>query len=243
MILMRRLSDINSKVNAVLNQLPPQSQQPSLSISPSETIDAMYIGFYSNVLANNQITDYLVRVVQPKLQAINGVQVAEIIGQKAFAMRAWLDPVKMSGFGVTANDVSRAMAANDFISASGRTDGNMIAVNLSATTGLHNVEEFRNLIIKAQSGAIIRLKDVANVTLGAQNYNTAVRFDNLDAVYIGIQVAPKANILAVINAIGAVLPGISQQLPAGLKARIVYDASNMFMLQLKKWLSRWLKHW
>lgn len=220
------LSDINSKVNAVLNQLPPQSQQPELAISPSETIDDMYIGFYSNVLANNQITDYIVRVVQPKLQAINGVQVAEIIGEKAFAMRAWLDPVKMSGFGVTASDVSQAMAANDFISASGRTDGNMIAVNLSATTGLHNVEEFRNLIIKAQHGAIIRLKDVANVTLGAQNYNSSVRFDNLDAIYIGIQVAPKANVVTVINAIGKVLPGIQQQLPTGLKAQTVYDASK-----------------
>jgi multidrug efflux pump len=219
------LSDINSKINAVLNQLPPASQQPSMSISISETIDSMYIAFYSEVLANNQITDYLVRAVQPKLQAINGVQNAQILGQQLLAMRIWLDPLKMSALGVSAADVSSALTANDFISASGRTDGNMITINLTATTGLHTVEQFENLIIKAQNNAIVRIRDVAKVTLGAQNYNTSVSFDTKDAIYIGIQVAPKANLLTVIKAIRDLFPSIQQQLPQGLKGRIVYDAT------------------
>lgn len=220
------LSDINSKINAVLNQLPPQSQQPSMAISIGQTIDSMYIAFYSDVLADNQITDYLIRVVQPKLQAINGVQNAQILGGQQYAMRIWLDPLRMSAMAVTADDISKVLAANDFISAAGRVDGNMITINLTATTGLHAVEEFKNLVVKVgDNGAIVRIRDVADVTMGAQNYNSAVSFDNKDAVYIGIQVAPKANILTVIDAIKKIMPSIEQQLPRGLSGKIVYDAT------------------
>lgn len=228
------LSDINSKINAVLNQLPAASQQPSMAISIGETIDSMYIAFYSDMLADNQITDYLIRVVQPKLQAINGVQNAQIVGEQEYAMRIWLDPLKMSALGVTAADISKALAANDFISAAGRTDGNMITINLTATTGLHTIEEFKNLIIKAENNAIVRIKDIGTVTMGAQNYNTSVSFDNKDAVYIGIQVAPKANILTVIDAIKKLMPSIQQQLPQGLNAKIVYDATAYVNSSIKE---------
>ena len=221
------LSDINSKVNAVLNQLPPASQQPILGISISETVDSMYIAFYSDVLANNQITDYIVRVVQPRLQAVNGVQKAEILGQQLIAMRIWLNPLKMSALGVTAADIAKVLSANDFISAAGRTDGNMITINLTATTGLHTVKQFEDLIVKAnQNNAIVRIKDVATVTLGAQNYNSAVSFDTKKAVYIGIQVAPKANLLTVMKNIRKIYPSILQQLPQGLGSHIVYDATE-----------------
>lgn len=228
------LSDINSKINAVLNQLPAASQQPAMAISIGETIDSMYIAFYSAVLADNQITDYLVRAVQPKLQAINGVQNAQILGGQIFAMRVWLNPLKMSALGVSAEDISKALAANDFISAAGRTDGNMITINLAATTGLSSVQQFENLIIKTENNAIVRIKDVATVTMGAQNYNTAVSFDNKDAVYIGIQVAPKANLLTVINAIKALFPQIQAQLPQGLSANIVYDATAYVHSSIKE---------
>ncbi|HVV68818.1 MAG TPA: efflux RND transporter permease subunit [Gammaproteobacteria bacterium] len=222
----RALSDINTKVNAVLNQLPKEAQLPVITVAVGETIDSMYMGFYSKVLPNNKVTDYLLRVVQPKLQAINGVQQAEIIGERQFALRAWLDPIKVAAYGITAADVSNALAANDFISAAGRTDGDMITVNLASTTGLHSVDEFRNLILKSKNGSIVRLRDVAKVTLGSSDYNTSVRFDDQPAVYIGIQVAPKANLLSVIQSVRKAFPEISQQLPQGLQARIVYDASR-----------------
>lgn len=219
------LADINTKVNAVLNQLPQESQQPVISVEIGESIDAMYIGFYSDVLSSNQITDYLVRVVQPKLQAVAGVQLAEILGQRQFALRAWLDPDKLSGFNLSADDVAKALAQNDFISAVGRTKGNMITVNLTSDTGLTNVEQFRNMVIKAQNGAIIRLGDVATVSMGAQNYDNAVQFDGKSAVYIGIKVAPAANILTVVSGVRQVFPTIQGQLPKGLDARIVYDST------------------
>ncbi|MBV9576848.1 MAG: efflux RND transporter permease subunit, partial [Gammaproteobacteria bacterium] len=222
---LKALSDITTKVNAVLNQLPKNSQQPMISVAVGQTIDSMYIGFYSKVLPNNKITDYLIRVVQPKLQAINGVQVAEILGSREFALRAWLDPVKLAGYGVTPADVASALANNDVISAVGRTDGNMVTVNLTADTGLMTVEQFRKMAIKTQNGAIIRLGDVANVSLGAQNYNSSVSFDGKSAVYIGIKIAPAANLLTVIKDIRKVFPAIEAQFPEGLQGNIVYDAS------------------
>ncbi len=222
----KALTEINTKVNAVLNQLPKESQQPVITVAVGETIDSMYIGFYSKVLPTNKITDYLIRVIQPKLQAVEGVQTAEILGGKQFALRAWLDPKKMAAYGVTGTDVSNALADNDFISAVGRTKGQMVTVDLTAATGLHSADEFRELVIKSQNGAIIRLGDIANVTLGAESYDTAVYFDGKSAVYVGIQVAPTANLLTVIKNIHKVFPSIEQQLPEGLSGRIVYDATK-----------------
>ncbi len=222
----KALTEINTRVNAVLNQLPRDTQQPVITVAVGETIDSMYIGFYSEVLPTNKITDYLIRVVQPKLQAVDGVQTAEILGQRRFALRAWLDPEKMAAYGLTATDVSNALAANDFISAVGRTKGQMVTVDLTADTSLHSAAEFRDLAIKSQSGAIVRLGDVANVTLGAEDYDTAVGFDGKNAVYIGIKVAPTANLLTVIDGVRKAFPSIAEQLPEGLDGRIVYDATK-----------------
>ena len=222
---LKALSDITTKVNAVLNQLPKNSQQPVITVTVGQTIDSMYIGFYSDELPINKITDYLIRVVQPKLQAVNGVQNAQILGNQTFALRAWLDPVKLAGYGISAAEIGAALANNDFISAVGRTDGQMFIQNLTASTDLTDVNQFKKMVIKAKDGAIIRLGDVARVDLGAQNYNSTVSFDGRKAVYIGIIVAPSANLLTVIDEIKKIFPVIQEQLPQGLKANIVYDAS------------------
>lgn len=222
---LKALADITTKVNAVLNQLPKNSQLPTISVAVGETIDSMYMGFYSHILPNNMITDYLVRVIQPKLQAVNGVQNAEIIGNGNFALRAWLDPNKMAGYGITPAEIAAALANNDFISAVGRTDGSMFVTNLTADTGLTNVEQFKKMVLKVNNGAIIRLGDVANVSLGAQNYDAAVSFDGQSAIYTGIKIAPSANLLTVIDNIRIIFPDLQAQLPEGLKGNIIYDAS------------------
>ncbi len=222
----KALTEINTKVNAVINQLPRESQLPVISLSIGEAIDSMYIGFASETLPTNKITDYLIREVQPKLQTVEGVQTAEILGGHQFALRAWLDPEKMAAFGVSGADVSNALAANDFISAVGRTKGQMVTMNLTAETGLHSADEFRQLVIRSTNGAIIRLGDVARVVLGAEDYGTAVAFDGRSAVYIGIKAAPTANLLNVVGKVHNVLPSILRQLPEGLSGRIVYDATK-----------------
>ena len=237
----KALTEINTKVNAVLNQLPKDAQQPVLSVAIGETIDSMYIGFYSKILPTNKITDYLIRVVQPKLQAVDGVQTAEVLGKRTFALRAWLDPRKMAAYSVTGTDISGALANNDFISAVGRTQGQMVTVDLTADTSLHSVDEFRNLVIKSLNGAIVRLGDIANVTLGSEDYDTAVAFDGDSAVYIGIKVAPTANLLTVIDGVRKAFPPIEQQLPEGLNGRIVYDATKYVNSSINEVISTLVK--
>ncbi len=219
-------AEINIKVNSVLNQLPTGSLLPTITIKIGQSIDAMYMGFTSSTLAANQITDYLTRVVQPKLQAVEGVQTAEILGGQTFSLRAWLDPKKLAALGLTASDVAAALAANDYVSAVGNTKGQMIQVTLTSTTSLHSLAEFRDLVIKSINGANIRLSDVAQVTMGADSYESRVLFNGNTGVFIGIQIAPSANLLTVIKGVRAVFPEIQSQLPQGLEARIVYDSTD-----------------
>lgn len=222
----RALSEINTKVNSVLNQLPPQAQQPTLTVEVGEQIDSMYIGFNSTTLPPNKITDYIIRVAQPKLQTIAGVKQAEILGARQFALRAWLDPQKLAAYGVSAEDVYTALTNNNYLSALGTTKGQMVSVDLTAGTDLHSVDEFKNLAIKQKDGAIVRLQDVANVTLGAENYDSTTRFDGKQSVFVGIKVAPDANALTVIKDLRKQFPDLVSQLPAGLNGEIVYDATE-----------------
>ncbi len=222
----KALTEINTKVNAVLNQLPPQAQKPTMSVSIGQTIDAMYIGFYSDVLKPNQVTDYLLRSVQPKLQAVEGVQTAELLGAKNFALRAWLDPQKLAAVNLTAADVYSALSGNNYLSSSGQSKGQMVQINLNASTALNSLPAFKEMIIKQNAGAVVRLQDVANVTLGADDYESSVAFDGKKAVYIGIQVAPGANLLDVVARVRKVMPGVQAQLPKGLQANIVYDSTK-----------------
>jgi len=222
----RALTEINTQVNSVKNQLPPQAQQPVLSVQVGQTTDAMYMGFYSDVLPSNNVTDFLVRVVKPKLDSIEGIQTAEILGGRQFALRAWLDADRMAAHGVTATDVSNALAANNYLAALGASKGQMVTVDLRAGTDLHSVEEFKQLVVKQASGALVRLEDVANVTLGAESYDLNVAFSGRRSVFIGIKVAPEANFLDVAQRVRAVFPSIQQQLPNGLTGKIVYDATK-----------------
>ena len=222
----KALTEISTKVNSVLNQLPSGVQQPVLSVKVGQTIDAMYLGFNSDVLAPNQITDYLIRVVQPKLQAVPGVQTAELLGNKTFALRAWLDPIKLAAYGLTATDVSTALTSNDYIAGLGTTKGQMVQVNLTAATNLKSLQEFRDLVIKQAGTSNIKLSDVANVTLGSEDYDSSVGFNGKRAVYIGIQVAPAANLLDVIKGVRAVYPELKAQQPDGLNSEIIYDSTS-----------------
>lgn len=222
----RALTEITTQVNSVKNQLPPQAQQPVLNVQTGETIDAMYMGFYSDVLPTNNITDYLARVVKPKLDSIDGVQTAELLGARQFALRAWLDPARMAAHGITASDVNAALAANNYLAAVGSSKGQAVTVDLTTDSNLHSVDEFKQLAIKQVNGAIVRLQDVAAVSLGSDSYDFNVAFSGKRSVFIGIKVAPDANVLDVAKRVREALPDIQSQLPNGLTGKIVYDGTG-----------------
>jgi multidrug efflux pump len=220
------LTQIQSKVAQVRNQLPPEAEAPIIDLQTTDSqFAAAYLGFASKDLDQNQITDYLVRVVQPKLSAIAGVQRAEIFGDRTFAMRVWLDPERMAARGISPSDIRTALAENNYLSALGRTKGSMTSVNLVANTNLQTADEFKQLVVKEQDGDVVRLGDVADVVLGAETYDQEVSFNGETAVFIGIFTLPTANTLDVMNAVRAAMPDIQAQLPAGMTGGIPYDSS------------------
>src|SRR5438309_6376468 len=166
------LTQIQSKVAQVRNQLPPEAEAPIIDLQTTDSqFAAAYIGFSAKDLDQNQITDYIVRVVQPKLSAISGVQRAEIFGVRTFAMRVWLKPDKMASFGISPSQVWDSLAANNYLSALGATRGTMTSINLVANTNLTTSDEFKQLVVKEENGTIVRLGEIADVVLGAETYD------------------------------------------------------------------------
>ncbi|GMU76891.1 MAG: multidrug resistance protein [Gammaproteobacteria bacterium] len=222
----KALNEISIKVNSIRNQLPPESQLPVITLSLGQQLAAMYIGFASEVLAPNQITDYVARLVQPRLQALQGVQSVDVIGAQNIALRAWLDPQRLAAYGLTASDITQALAANNFLSSLGRTQGDVVQVGLVASTGLHSLEEFRNLIVRQSGGAIVRLQDVANVTLGSEDYESGFAFNGRDAVALAVNVAPGANLLETTAGVQQAFRELHASLPGGLEGEIIYDSAE-----------------
>jgi multidrug efflux pump len=220
------LTQIQAKVAQVRNDLPPEAEAPIIEVENADTqFASLYLSFSSPDLDQNQITDYLIRVVQPRLSAISGVQRADILGDRTFAMRIWLKPDQMTAHGISASMLREALARNNYLSALGRTKGSMVSVNLVANTDLQTPEEFRQLVVKEEKGVVVRLGDVADVVLGAENYEEDVRFNGQTAVFMGLWVLPTANSLEVIRRVRAEIPVIQSQMPAGMKAGIPYDAT------------------
>src|SRR5215468_4762955 len=221
------LTQIQAKVAQVRNDLPPESEAPIIELETADNqFAAIYLSFSSNDLDQNQITDYLMRVVQPKLSAISGVQRADILGNRTFAMRIWLKPDKMAALGISPSEVREALARNNYLSALGRTKGSMVSVNLVANTDLRTPEEFRQLVVKQKGNVIVRLGEIADVVLGAENYEQDVRFNGETATFMGIWVLPTANTLDVIRQVREALPQIRSQLPAGMTVGVPYDSTE-----------------
>src|SRR2546428_2326281 len=221
------LTQIQAKVAQVRNDLPPEAEAPIIELETADNqFAAVYLSFSSADLDQNQITDYLMRVVQPKRSAISGVQRADILGARTFAMRVWLKPEKMAALGISPSALREALARNNYLSALGRTKGSMVSVNLIANTDLRTPEEFRQLVVKEQQGVVVRLGDIADVVLGAENYDGDVRFNGETATFMGVWVLPTANSLDVIARVREAIPGIQAQLPAGMKVGIPYDSTE-----------------
>jgi multidrug efflux pump subunit AcrB len=222
----RAVADVLAKTNQVRGTLPREANDPIVVKQTGQGFALMYISFNSKVMTSSQITDYLTRVVQPRLQTIDGVATAQILGGQTFAMRIWLDPTKMASLGVTPSDVSRALAANNFTTAAGEIKSDYTQVSVNALTSLDNAQAFGRLVVATRGDALIRLGNVAKIELGPESSDSSSVFDGLKAVFIGIYGTPEANPLTVIDGVRAALPDIQRQLPTGLQSAIAYDSTQ-----------------
>jgi len=221
------LAQISSKIDQVRNELPPESETPTINVETSDSqFASAYLSFYSDTLDQNQITDYLNRMVQPRLSSVKGVQRADVLGGRVFAMRIWLKPEQLAARGISPAEVRLALQGNNALAAVGSTKGSMLSVSLVANTDLKNVDDFKKLVVAQRAGTIIRLSDVAEVVLGAEDYNTEVRFGGQTATFMGIWVLPTESTVEVIKRVRATMPEIERALPAGLKVKIAYDATK-----------------
>jgi multidrug efflux pump len=222
----KALSDISSKVDAIRRDLPPESEIPVIAIQAADSqFASAYLSFTSDILQPNEVTDYLVRLVQPRLTAVGGVQKADILGGRTFAMRIWMKPDRMAALNISPSDVRSALSRNNYLSAVGNTKGSLLQVNLTANTDLHTADDFKNLVVRQDKGNLIRLSDIADIVLGAEDYNTEVRFSGQKAVFMGIWVLPNANSIDVIKRVRTEMEQIRKELPTGMTGEIAYDAT------------------
>jgi len=230
----RAVADVLSKVNQVKYVLPREALDPVIVKQTGDTTALLYMSFSSQVLTAAQVTDYLTRVVQPRLQTIDGVANAQILGGQTFAMRIWLDPIKMAARGVTATDIRAALVANNFTAAAGQIKGDFVQTSINARTSLASAEAFANLVIAARGDALVRLGNVAEVELGPESVDSSSVVDGLEAVFIGIYTTPTGNPLEVINRVRDAFPGIVAELPVGVHGAIAYDATEFIRASIEE---------
>ncbi len=228
----RLFTELLAKAGEVKNQLPQDAEDPVLSKEAADSTALMYVSFYSEQLSNPQITDYLSRVIQPKLATLPGMAEAEILGNQVFAMRLWLDPVKMAAYGVTAGEFSEAVRQYNFLAAAGEVKGQYVVTSINASTDLKSPEAFGAIPLKTVGDTRVLVRDVARVEMGAANYDSISSFDGTPSVYIAIKGTPSANPLDVIKHVRAILPELEAQLPPNLKVSIAYDATRFIQASI-----------
>ncbi|WP_296699975.1 efflux RND transporter permease subunit [Thiocapsa sp. UBA6158] len=228
------VAEIQAKVASRLNVLPEAAQNPVIDSTTGDSTALMYLAFYSEEMTLPQITDYLIRVVQPQLQALEGIAKAEIFGDQTFAMRIWLDPARMASLGVSGDEVARVLAENNYLAGIGRLRGDQVQIDLSATTDVSRVEDFQRLVVRTQDDTLIRLDDIAEVEMGAKTYDSATLYKGIPAIFIGIEPAPGSNPLEVAARVQDLMPELETQFPEGLKAFVPYDASEFIEESIKE---------
>ena len=228
------VAEIQAKVASQLNVLPESAQNPVIDSTTGDGTALMYLAFYSQEMDLSQITDYLLRVVQPQLQALQGVAKAELFGNKTFAMRIWLDPARMAALRVSGDEVIQVLQSNNYLAGIGRAQGNLVQMDLSATTDAGSVEDFRRLVVRAESDTLIRLEDIAEIELGPADSDSTTLYKGIPAIFIGIEPAPGSNPLDVARRVRDLMPDLRVDFPEGLNAAVPYDASEFIEESIKE---------
>ncbi|PKM13069.1 MAG: multidrug efflux protein [Gammaproteobacteria bacterium HGW-Gammaproteobacteria-3] len=220
------VAEIQAKVASQRNVLPTDAEDPVISSQIGDRTALMYLALYSDTMKPSQISDYMLRVIQPKIQAVPGVGKAQLLGNKTFAMRIWLDPVRMAALGVTAKDVDQVLRDNNYLTGAGETKGALVKIDLSASTDLNNEQGFKRLVVGNRNGTLIRLSDIADTEMGSEDYDAVSWYKGKDAIFMGIEQAPGANPLTVAQLVRKELVEIEKGLPQGLHVLVPYDASQ-----------------
>jgi multidrug efflux pump len=220
------LTEVLAKVNSVRYLIPKESNDPIVTKTTGSTTAVMYLGFSSEVLSASAISDYLTRVVQPVLSTVDGVASADILGGQTFAMRLWLDPVRMAGRNISPDDVNLAIRANNFQAAAGQSKGYLVVSNVSTNTDLTNLDQFKRMIVKSKDGGFVRMEDIATVELAAQSTDASVAFNSEHAVFIGVQATPQGNPLTLVRGVRALFPELQRNLPPSMKMKVAYDSTS-----------------
>jgi len=220
------MTEVLAKVNSVKYLIPKESNDPVVVKTTGDTIAVMYLGFSSEELSGSAISDYLTRVIQPVLSTVDGVASADILGGQTFAMRLWLDPVKMAGRNVSPTDIAAAIASNNFQAAAGQTKGYFIVSNVSVNTDLQTIDQFKRMIVKSKDGGLVRIEDVATVELAAQSTDASVAFNGEHAIFIGIKATPQGNPLTLVKGVRALFPELERNLPPSMKMKVAYDSTK-----------------
>src|SRR5216684_3934018 len=228
------LTEVLAKVNSVKYLIPKESNDPIVTKTTGQTTAVMYLGFSSEVLSGSAISDYLTRVVQPVLSTVDGVASADILGGQTFAMRLWLDPVRMAGRNVSPNDVSAAIRANNFQAAAGQSKGYLTVSNVSTNTDLKNLDQFKRMIVKSKDGGFVRIEDIATVELAAQSTDASVAFNGEHAIFIGVQATPQSNARTLVKRVRALFPQLERNLPPSIKMKVAYDSTKFIQSSINE---------
>ncbi|EFP95103.1 multidrug efflux RND transporter permease subunit [Vibrio caribbeanicus] len=220
------LADILAKTNSVRSQLPKEAEDPTVTLSTGASTAVLYIGFTSDELESSQTTDYLERVINPQLFTVNGVSKIDLFGGMKYALRVWLDPEKMAALGLTASDISNVLNANNFQSATGQATGEFVLYNGSTDTQVSNVDELKALVVKSDKGNLVRLGDVAKVSLAKSHDVFRASANGKDAVVAAINATPSANPINIARDVLALLPQIERNLPSNIKMTVLYDSTE-----------------
>ncbi len=220
------LAEVTARLQQVRSELPAEAEPPQVEV---QRADRPYASFYLSFSSKQRdipaITDWLARTLQPQLATIAGVQRTDIVGGRPIAMRVWIDPDRLAAHNLSPGDVFGALRRNNYVAAVGQTKGNLVQINLLANTDLRSTDEFENLIVTDRGGSVVRLSDVARVELGAEEPDMIAKFNDQEAVYVGVWPTIGSNEIDVSHRLHAEIARITPTLPPDIQLRVAYDGT------------------
>ncbi|MFT4606345.1 MAG: multidrug efflux pump [Gammaproteobacteria bacterium] len=226
------LTEVSTKVSSIRAELPVEAQDPVVAKSDANSFALAYYSFYSDTLSAVEVTDYLLRTIQPALSTVKGVGEAQILGGKTYSMRIWMDPVRMAAAKVSAADIVNAIGSDNYQSAAGQTRSKLVQTNVNAVTDTGDPDVLKRFVVRESGNKTVRLGDVADVELGAENYDSLVMFDGVPSIYIGINGTTDGNPLTTIELVTAELEKMKTSFPPGLKVAIAYDSTEFIQASI-----------